>query len=84
MDGSPDYMAMLKCNRMERDILSLMLGSETDLPWWWHIEDVMHETDDPIIALDAMASLCAAGLLQRRGDYLLITRAALKFHQLIT
>jgi hypothetical protein len=75
---------MLKCSQTERHILLLMLGSETDLPWWWRVSDLMHQADDPIIALDAMASLCEAGLLQRRGEYILITRAALKFHQLIT
>lgn len=68
---------------MEWEILELLLLSH-DEKFWWSIEEVMHATADPITALDAIAALCEVGLLQRRGEYVLITRAALAFYQLIT
>lgn len=68
---------------MELEILQLLLLSH-DERFWWPIEEVMHATADPVTALDAIAALCDVGLTQRRGEYALITRAALRFHQLIT
>jgi hypothetical protein len=39
---------------------------------------------DPIIALDALDALYDVGLVRRRGRYVVITRAALRFFRLIT
>jgi hypothetical protein len=68
---------------MEREILLFVLRSSDD-KLWWSLEEIMHETSDPITALDAVAVLCTVGLLQRRGEYIMLTRAAVRFAQLLT
>lgn len=83
MEERPDYVDIVACARMEWEILQLLLLASDDWPVW-PIERVMHATADPITALDAIASLCDAGLLQRQGESVLITQAALRFYQLIT
>jgi hypothetical protein len=83
MDEQPDYIDLLACDRMEWEVLQLLLLSSDDKPWWT-IEEVMDATADPITALDALAYLCEVGLLRRKGEFIVITVAALRFHQLIT
>jgi hypothetical protein len=83
MEGVPDYIDRLACDRMEWEILQLLLLSNDDKPWW-RIEEVMDATADPITALDAMAHLCEYGLLRRKSEYIVITVAAMRFHQFIT
>jgi hypothetical protein len=68
---------------MEWEILQLLLLKADDWPWC-AIVDVVAATVDPITALDALAALGEVGLIQRRGRYVTATRAAHKFHQLIT
>jgi hypothetical protein len=82
VDRPPNYADVPGRTRMEREILLLMLGSDDKL--WWTAEEIIHESSNPITALDSIAALCEVGLLQRRGEYLLITRAALRFSQLLT
>jgi hypothetical protein len=83
MEKHPHYVDIVACSRMEWEILEFLLLASDDWPWW-PIEDVMHTTDEPITALDAIAALCDAGLLQRKGESIMITRAALRFYHLIT
>jgi hypothetical protein len=83
LDRPPDYADIPGRIRLEREILVFVLRSSDD-KLWWSLEEIMHETSDPITALDATAALCTVGLLQRRGDYLMLTRAALRFAQLLT
>ena len=83
MDRSFDTAGLLARQRMELDILQLLIDSNWDRPLWSVVE-VVRETADPILALDAMAALCSVGLLQRKAEFILITQAALRFHQLIT
>jgi hypothetical protein len=66
---------------MERKLLYLLLENEE--PFWRGVEEVMHVSGDPVLALDALAGLGAAGLIQRKGDYVLITRATLRAYQLM-
>jgi hypothetical protein len=47
MEGVPDYIDLLACDRMEWEILQLLLLSNDDKPWW-RIEEVMDATADPI------------------------------------
>jgi hypothetical protein len=77
------YVDIVACFRMERQILQLLLHPSDDWPLP-PVEQVMDTTDEPIIALDAMAGLCDVGLLQRRGDHIMVTKAALAFHQMTT
>jgi hypothetical protein len=81
MEQQPDYVDVLACARMEREILKLLLIASDDWPWL-PIEAVMDTTTEPIIALDSIASLCKSGLLRRKGEFVMITRAALHFQQL--
>jgi hypothetical protein len=82
MEQPPDYVDVLACARLEREVLQLLLAASDEWPWL-PIETVMDATADPIAALDAIASLCDSGLLQRKGECVMITRAALHFQQII-
>jgi hypothetical protein len=42
----------------------------------WRIEEVLDETADPVVALDALSMLSEVGLIRRRGDFIVITVAA--------
>lgn len=79
----PDYIDLLACNRMEWEILQLLLQRVDDWPWS-PIEEVVGQTADPVVALDALAGLCAVGLLRRAGENVMATIAAVRFAQLIT
>jgi hypothetical protein len=68
---------------MEWEILQLLLLSNDDKPIW-RIEEVLDETADPVVALDALSMLSEVGLIRRRGDFVVITVAAMCFHQLST
>jgi hypothetical protein len=83
MDKPPGYSGVLTRDRMEWEILQLLLLSREEKPRW-PIEEVVRATPDPIIALDALAALHDVGLIRRRGRYIVITRAALRFFRLIT
>jgi hypothetical protein len=88
MEEQPDYVDILAAGRMEWEILQLLLLRSDD-KLLWTIEEVMDATSDPIAALDGLSVLCNVGLVQRRGGadigpYVMITRAALRFHQLST
>jgi hypothetical protein len=50
--------------RMEWELLQLLLTSHVDRPLW-SIEELLDETANPVVALDALASLSEVGLIQR-------------------
>ena len=81
MEQPPDYVDVLACARMEREILKLLLAASDDWPWL-PIEHVLDATSEPITALDAIASLCESGLLRRKGAFVMASCAALHFQQL--
>jgi hypothetical protein len=81
VEEPPDYIDLLACNRMEWEILQLLLQRADDWPWC-PIEEVIGRTTDPIVALDALAGLCAVGLVRRAGENVMITIAAVRFAQL--
>jgi hypothetical protein len=83
MEDLPDYVDILAASRMEWEILQLLLLSNDDKSIWT-IEEVLDETADPVVALDALSVLSEVGLIGRRGDFVVITTAALCFHQLST
>jgi hypothetical protein len=83
LDRPPNYADIPGRTRTEREILLFVLRSSDD-KLWWSLEEIMHETADPMTALDATAALCTVGLLQRRGEYVILTRAAVRFAQLLT
>ena len=57
----------------------LLLAPEHKL---WRFEDIVHQADDPIVALDALTVLSDAGLIHRRGRYVFPTRAATHYRNL--
>src|SRR5674536_319598 len=68
---------------MQWEILQLLLLSNDDRPIW-RIEEVLDETADPVVALDALSMLSEVGLIRRRGAFVVITVAAMCCHQLST
>jgi hypothetical protein len=76
-----DSAALLARDRTERELLHLLL--ENGEPFWREIGEVVRASDNPVVALDALDGLGHAGLIQRKGDHILITRAALRAYQLL-
>ncbi|HTD09927.1 MAG TPA: hypothetical protein VK680_13645 [Solirubrobacteraceae bacterium] len=83
MEQQPDYVDILACARLEREILQLLLAASDGWPLM-PIEEVMDATADPVTALDAIASLCGSGLLRRKGESVMASCAAVHFAQIIT
>jgi len=86
MPSKPGDVDLLARARMEWEILHYLLIAGDDARLWplLPLEYVVAQTPDPVVALEALARLCDVGLLQRRGAHVMITRAALRFHQLIS
>lgn len=83
MDEPPNLSDVAGRGAMELKILQLLLLRADDWPWC-PIMEVIGETADPIIALDALAALSEVGLIRRRGRYLMMSPAAVRLFQLIT
>jgi hypothetical protein len=66
---------------VQRFILLLLLVTPEDK--LWRFEDVVHQAEDPIAALDALSVLSDAGLILRRGRYVFPTRAAMHYRRLL-
>jgi hypothetical protein len=83
VEEPPDYIDLLACNRMEWEILQLLLQRADDWPWC-PIEELIGQSADPVVALDALAGLCKVGLIRRTGEHVMVTIAAVRFDQLMT
>jgi hypothetical protein len=79
MPASPDYSTADLPESFEREILSRIMWADED---WFTVEELSHSVGDVIAALDAMSVLYDAGLIQRRGEYVVPTAAATKLHEL--
>jgi hypothetical protein len=79
MPASPDFSDADLPESYEREILSRILWAEED---WFTVQELSHSVGDVIAALDAMSILFDAGLIQRRDEYVLPTRSAIKVHEL--
>jgi predicted transcriptional regulator len=66
--------------RAEKTILSLLLIADSQRPW--SVDEVAREMGDRVRAADGIASLHAAGLVHRCGEFVFATRAALYMDQL--
>jgi hypothetical protein len=75
----PDHLTDAPENVQRFILLLLLLAPEDKL---WRFEDVVHQADDPIVALDALTVLSDAGLILRRGRYVFPTRAATHYRNL--
>lgn len=63
-------------DRMEAAVLSMLLDPDAQRPW--SVDEVVREAGDRNGALDALASLIGCGLVNRCGDAVWISRAALR------
>lgn len=64
----------------EKTILGLLLIADSQRPW--SVDEVAREIGDRVRAADGIASLHAAGLVHRCGEFVFATRAALHMDQL--
>jgi hypothetical protein len=83
MDEPPHLSDVAGRSTMELEILQLLLLRADDQPWF-PITEVVRQTADPIVALDALTALWEVGLVRRRGRYLMLSPAAVRLFQLIT
>ena len=61
--------------RAQKAVLGLLLGPNEQRPW--SVQEVEREGGETIAAADAVASLDAAGLIHRCGDFVFASRAEL-------
>lgn len=65
--------------RAEKGILSLLLASDSQRPW--SIAELERERGEHLGTVDAVASL-HAGLIHRCGEFVFVTRAAVRMDDL--
>ena len=70
----------LELDRVQSTLLELLLTDEA--PGLWSHDEIAHAMGDPVIAVDAVEALHAAGLLHRVGDFVFPTRAAARYRRL--
>jgi hypothetical protein len=60
----------------QKGVLGLLLGSESQRPW--SVAELERERGDHLGTVDAVASLHAAGLVHRCGEFVCASRAAVR------
>jgi hypothetical protein len=66
--------------RAQKGVLSLLLASDFQRPW--SVAEIERERGEHLGTVDAVASLEAAGLVHRCGEFVFATRAALRMDSL--
>jgi hypothetical protein len=66
--------------RAQKGVLSLLLASDSQRPW--SVAKIERERGEHLGTVDAVASLEAAGLVHRCGEFVFATRAALRMDSL--
>jgi hypothetical protein len=64
----------------QKGVLELLLSSDSQRPW--SVAEIERERGERIDTIDAVASLHAAGLVHRCGEFVFATRAALRMDRL--
>jgi hypothetical protein len=64
----------------QKGVLELLLSSDSQRPW--SVAEIERERGEHIETVDAVASLHAAGLVHRCGEFVFATRAALRMDRL--
>jgi predicted transcriptional regulator len=64
----------------QKGVLGLLLALDSQRPW--SVAEVERELGEHISTVDAVASLHAAGLVHRCGEFVFATRAALRLDRL--
>lgn len=81
MDGQGSCVVVEQERQAEGAILGLLLNFESGS--LWSVEEVVRQLSaSRLEALDGLASLEAAGLIHRVGDFVFATRAASSFDRL--
>jgi hypothetical protein len=81
MDGPGSCVAVEQDRQVEGAILGLLLSF--DAGSIWSVEEVVRELSaSRIQVMDGLASLRAAGLLHRCGDFVFASRAAARFDRI--
>jgi len=65
---------------LQHTLLDLLLTDES--PGLWSSEEIAVAIGDPVVAVDTVDTLQAAGLLHRLGDFVFPTRAAARYRRL--
>ena len=66
--------------RAQKGVLSLLLASDSQRPW--SVAEIERERGEHLGTVDAVASLKAAGLVHRCGEFVFATRSALRMDSL--
>jgi hypothetical protein len=64
----------------QKGVLGLLLSADSQRPW--SVAEVERELGEHIATVDAVASLHAAGLIHRCGEFVFVSRAALRMDSL--
>jgi hypothetical protein len=81
MSGRGSCVMAEQERQAEGAILTLLLNFEAGS--LWSVEELIRQLSSPRLeVIDGLASLHAAGLIHRMGDYVFATRAASTFDQL--
>jgi hypothetical protein len=80
MQAEPIRTAVEDDDRVRGAVLRLLLTSQSHQ--LWSVAELEREIGDRVATVDAIASLHAAGLIHRCGDFVLATRAALAMDRL--
>jgi HD-like signal output (HDOD) protein len=75
MQDETSRMPAEEDERVQKGILVLLLGQDAQRPW--SVAEVEREIGEQIATADGLASLHAAGLIHRCGEFVFATRAAL-------
>jgi len=80
MHDEPTHGLADERDAIHRTLLDLLLTD--DAPSLWSHDEIARAMDDPVVAMDATDTLCAAGLLHRFGEFVFPTRAAASYRRL--
>jgi predicted transcriptional regulator len=79
-DQRSDADLALRDDEVERTVLTLLL--ESRVPGQWSVDELAREIGGEMETTDAIVRLHAAGLVHRCHEFVWVTRAAARFHQL--
>ncbi len=80
MHDEPTHGLATERDAVQRTLLDLLLTDED--PGLWSHDEIARAMDDSVVAIDAIDTLHAAGLVHRLGDFVFPTRAAGRYRRL--
>jgi hypothetical protein len=70
-------------NEQHSELVVLTLLLDGSGPWLWSLDELARELGEDLRTADAVASLCAAGLVHRCEQFVFATRASRRFSYLL-